>query len=128
MNDTQNNINKFQDILNKGHNIYDNLNCSFIENNLNLMYRAMWDFAFETKVLCALSCCIGFFGEISVYSFLWVMHLWKKGDNINIYKSSNNKKKNKNYKISPPKEMDDESNTELVNSKNNNKYGDDDTD
>jgi hypothetical protein len=93
------------------------------------MYRAMWDFAFETKVLCALSCCIGFFGEISVYSFLWVMHLWNKGDNnINIYKSSNNKKKNKNYKISPPKEMDDESNTELVNTKNNNKYGDDDTD
>ena len=128
-NDIQNNINQFQDIINKGHNIYDNLNCSFIENNLNLMYRAMWDFAFETKVLCALSCCIGFFGEISVYSFLWVMHLWNKGDNnINIYKSSNNKKKNKNYKISPPKEMDDESNTELVNTKNNNKYGDDDTD
>ena len=128
-NDIQNNINQFQDIINKGHNIYDNLNCSFIENNLNLMYRAMWDFAFETKVLCALSCCIGFFGEISVYSFLWVMHLWNKGDNnINIYKSSNNKKKNKNYKISPPKEMDDESNTELVDTKNNNKYGDDDTD
>jgi len=73
-------INYFKPIFERDGNIYDNMNCSFIYNNINLMYRAMWDFSWETRILCALSCCIGFFGEIAVYSFLWVMHLWKIDD------------------------------------------------
>ena len=71
-------INYFKPIFERDGNIYDNMNCSFIYNNINLMYRAMWDFSWETRILCALSCCIGFFGEIAVYSFLWVMHSWKR--------------------------------------------------
>ena len=116
----------FEPVVNKGLNIYDNLNCSFIDNNINLMYRAIWDFAWETRVLCALSCCIGFFGEIAVYSFLWVMHLWSKEDNNynNKYNSMNNIKKKKKFNISPPKDNEDESNTELANVKNN-KYNND---
>ena len=97
-------------------NIYDGLNCYFIQNNLNLLYRAMWDFSWEVRILCALSCCIGFFGEISVYSFLWVMHLWKREDNnyisydkkkVNNDISNKRKKKIKNI-IAPPKDIDDE--------------------
>ena len=67
-------INYFQSIFERDGNIYDNMNCSFIYNNINLMYRAMWDFAWETRILCALSCCIAFFGEISVLSFLYAMY------------------------------------------------------
>ena len=117
----------FQKILKRGENIYDQIKCSFVGYDINLMYRAMWDFAWETRILCALSCCIGFFGEIAVYSFLWVMHLWRRDDNnYNSYNKSYNKikvnnditnkrkKKIKNI-IAPPKDIDDDvTNTELA--------------
>ena len=131
----------FKNELENGYNIYDNWNCSFINNNLNLMYRAMWDFAWETRILCALSCCIGFFGAIGVYSFLWVMHLWKREDNsyneYNSYKKnkkgnndkpSNNRQNKKYKKISPPRDIEDENQSELVNTLrfNENKNNNDD--
>ena len=74
------------------------MNCSFIYNNINLMYRAMWDFSWETRILCALSCCIGFFGEIAVYSFLWVMQLWKRDGYIGPHKNK--------HKVPPPSQLD----------------------
>lgn len=127
-------INTFQNEIERGLNIYDNLNCSFVNNNLNLMYRAMWDFAWETRILCALSCCIAFFGAIAVYSFLWVMYLWKREDN-NYNKIYNNNydinqkphnQKNRKYKISPPKDFSEEYNSELVNTRKNNDNNEDD--
>ena len=75
--DYEDDINKFEDLVEQTGNIYANFNCSFIHNNIKLMYNALWDFAWETRVLCALSCCIGFFGIFAVYSFLWSMYLWK---------------------------------------------------
>ena len=110
----------FEKKINNGMNIYDQLNCSFVGYNLNLMYRAMWDLAWETNILCALSCCISFFGVIAVYSFLWVMYLWRRDDNdyksFHKIKTDNNifnKNKNKKTKIiAPPKEIDDEKSVE----------------
>ena len=125
-------IKYFKEKIRRDSNIYDTFNCTFINNTINLMYRGLWDFAWETRILCALSCCIGFFGAISVYSFLWSMYFWKKDDeytsNNNDYRPynnnisnniPNNNKKQKYRKISPPKDVDDESNTELVTTKNN---------
>ena len=117
--------------INKDGNIYAHMNCSYLNSTINIMYRAMWDFSWETRILCALSCCISFFGIIAVYSFLWVMHLWKRDDgnayssskNKNFYNSKNNKKTKKF--ISPPKDYDnnegsdEESMTELPNKKYN---------
>ena len=91
-------INYFKPIFERDGNIYDNMNCSFIYNNINLMYRAMWDFSWETRILCALSCCIGFFGEIAVYSFLWVMQLWKRDGYIGPHKNK--------HKVPPPSQLD----------------------
>ena len=107
-------ITYFKNKIRKDVNFYDTLNCTFINNTINLMYRGLWDFAWEARILCALSCCIGFFGAIAVYSFLWSMHFWKKDDN-----NLNYKKKKTIRKIAPPKDVDDESNTELVTTKNN---------
>ena len=129
----------FKPIINRGDTIYDNLDCSFVNNTINLMYRAIWDFSWETRILCALSCCIGFFGAIAVYSFLWVMELWNKdggyyNNNYNRYNNNNNyinnnnnnviqpnktqKRKIKKMKVPPPQDLDDESHTELANCKN----------
>jgi uncharacterized protein with PIN domain len=82
-------INNFKDVVNRNGNIYDIFDCRFINNEINLMFRALWDFSWETRILCALSCCIGFFGAIAVYSFLWTMHLWNKN---NGYDEGHNKK------------------------------------
>ena len=120
-------INYFKPKIEQVGTIYANLNCSFINNSINLMYRAMWDFAWETRILCALSCCIGFFGIFAVYSFLWVMHLWRRDDinnyNMTYKKISNNNQgysPKKNKRIRPPKDIVDDNSTELVNT--NDKY------
>ena len=70
-------INYFESIFERNGNIYDNMNCSFIYNNINLMYRALWDFAWESRILCGLSCCIAFFGEIAVLSFLYTRYNYR---------------------------------------------------
>ena len=95
--------NYFKDMVNRDGNLYDKLDCSFINNEINLMFRALWDFAWETRILCALSCCIGFFGAIAVYSFLWTMHLWNKN---NGYDEGHNKKQ----KFLPKKKVPRQSN------------------
>ena len=123
-------IEYFKPIIKRGDSIYDNLDCGFVNNTVNLMYRAIWDFAWETRILCALSCCIGFFGAIAVYGFMWAMHLWKK-DDINHYGyiNNNNNYNNNNYnnynntmspnnkkrllKKAPPPEIDKEKSIEL---------------
>ena len=98
----KNDINKFEDLVEQTGNIYANFNCSFIHNNIKLMYNALWDFAWETRILCALSCCIGFFGIFAVYSFLWSMHLWE----LQAYRPLvNNRKK-------VPNEKDDNSDSD----------------
>ena len=50
------------------------LDCSFLKSDLHMMYRTIYDLSVEARILCALSCCIGFFGAIFVYFFLLVLH------------------------------------------------------
>ena len=121
-------INYFKPMVEQTGTIYGNFNCSFVNNTIHLMYRAIWDFSWETRILCALSCCIAFFGIIAVYSFLWSMHLWKKEDNYYNSEYNNNKKsknfnfnKNKTLKkkfIPAPKDNVSENNSELKNDDN----------
>ena len=127
-----NTIENFKPILKNNINIFDMLNCHFIEYNINLMFNALWDLSWESRILCVLSCCIGFFGEIAVYGFLWTMYLWNRGENDynnnNGYKKQINNKKNKKNnsknnskynKIRGPRESEYESSNELTNVKNN---------
>ena len=68
--------------------IFGSFNCTFLKSDLHMMYRTLFDLSFEARILCALSCCIGFFGAIFVYFFLLVMHhynnelFFDKGQNI----------------------------------------------
>lgn len=74
-------LTKYQKITNSTGSIYSILNCSFIKSEFNLLYNALWDFSWETRVLCALSCFIAFFGVLGVYGFLWSMYIWRRSDN-----------------------------------------------
>lgn len=48
--------------------------CGFLENDLNMTYRAIYDISKESKILSALSLTSSFFGAIAVYFYLLVMH------------------------------------------------------
>lgn len=104
---------EFQKIISASGSIYGNSNCKFIKNNLNLLYNAMWDFSWETRILCALSCCIAFFGAIAVYFFLFVMHFYKRDEYTGYKKEKllkdkpikSIKKREIKNKIAPPKEI-----------------------
>ena len=54
--------------------LFGSFDCGFLNNYLNIMKMVMYDTSIESRILCALSCCIGFFGAIAVYFLLWTMH------------------------------------------------------
>ena len=54
--------------------LFGSFNCEFLKSDLNMIYRTLYDLSVEARILCALSCCIGFFGAIAVYFFLLVIH------------------------------------------------------
>ena len=48
--------------------------CKAIRRDVNLLYWALDDASIESRKLCAVSLCISFFGAVTVYFFLLVMH------------------------------------------------------
>jgi hypothetical protein len=59
---------------------FDSFNCSFLKSDLSMIYNALYDLSVESRILCALSCCIGFFGAIAVYFYLLVMYHYNNTD------------------------------------------------
>ena len=54
--------------------LYGSLNCGFLQTDLNLIYRALYDASVESRILAACSLCASFFGAVAVYFYLLVMH------------------------------------------------------
>ena len=54
--------------------LFGSLNCGFLQTDLNLIYRALYDASVESRILAACSLCAAFFGAISVYFYLLVLH------------------------------------------------------
>ena len=54
--------------------LFGSFNCTFLKSDLNMMYKTLFDLSIEARILCALSCCISFFGAIFVYFFLLTLH------------------------------------------------------
>lgn len=54
--------------------LFGNFECSFLKSDLAMVYRTFFDLNIEARILCALSCCIGFFGAVYVYFYLLVLH------------------------------------------------------
>ena len=71
----------YRNIYNSTGSVYSILKCDFIGYEFNLLYTALWDFSWEARILCTISCFIGFLGVIGVYGFLWTMHSWRRDDN-----------------------------------------------
>ena len=54
--------------------LFGSLDCSFLKSDLAMVCKTLYDASVEARILCALSCCIGFFGAVFVYFFLLVLH------------------------------------------------------
>ena len=70
----KNNCAKFPELAIREGGLFGSFNCTFLKSDLNMMYRTLFDLSVEARILCALSCCIGFFGAIAIYFFLLVLH------------------------------------------------------
>ena len=51
----------------------DSFDCGFLKNDVSMIYNTLYDLSIECRILCAISCCIAFFGEIVVNSYLLTM-------------------------------------------------------
>ena len=51
-----------------------NLDCSFLESDLNHLYKTLNDASLESQKLSAISLCAAFFGAVAIYFYLLVMH------------------------------------------------------
>ena len=70
-------INEFNSLVNRAGReggLFGSFDCGFLKSNLNLLYTALYDASVESRILCAVSLCSSFFGAVSVYFFLLVMH------------------------------------------------------
>ena len=88
----------------------DSFDCSFLQNDLNLMYNALYDLSIQSRILCAISCCIAFFSEIFTYFYLLSIYHYNcvefKEGNIQF---SRRKKDNDNSEMSSKNEFMDKS-------------------
>ena len=58
--------------------IFGFFDCGFLDNDLDMVYRALYDMSKESKILFGLSLTSSFFGAIAVYFYLLVLHHYNK--------------------------------------------------
>ena len=89
----------------------DSFDCGFLKNDVTMIYNILYDLSVESRILCVISCCIAFFGEIVVNAFLLTMYHYnntefKEGNKPPIAKRNVSKR---NIEISSRKEFLDKS-------------------
>ena len=67
-------FNDLVDFASQKGGLYGSLNCGFLQTDLNLIYRALYDASVESRILAACSLCASFFGAVAVYFYLLVLH------------------------------------------------------
>ena len=89
----------------------DSFDCGFLKNDISMIYNILYDLSVESRILCVISCCIAFFGEIVVNAYLLTMYHYnntefKEGNKPPIAKRNVSKR---NIEISSRKEFLDKS-------------------
>ena len=54
--------------------LFGSFKCGFVQTDLNLIKRALYDASVESRILAACSLCASFFGAVAVYFYLLVLH------------------------------------------------------
>ena len=56
----------------------EKLNCGFLKTEIQILYDSLYELSIESRISCALCCCIGFFIEFSVAFYLLVLYHYNK--------------------------------------------------
>ena len=67
-------FNYLVNIASKEGGLFGSFDCGFLKSHLNLLYTALYDASVESRILSALSLISSFFGAVTIYFFLLVMH------------------------------------------------------
>ena len=96
-------LNQFQELniteYDDNNNFLDSFNCGFLKNDLAILYNTLYDLSIESRILCGLSCCIGFIGEISIYFYLLSIYHYDKNEFKDGDRNYSNIKKMKRERI-----------------------------
>ena len=101
----QNNDNITKDIEELGIEV-SSFDCGFLKNELQILYDTLYELSIESRISCAICCCIGFFGEISVLFYLLVMYH---------YNNEQFKDGDDNFRLRQRRKYDQESQDEFMN-------------
>jgi len=52
----------------------DKLNCGYLKTEMQILYDTLYELSIESRISCALCCCIGFFIELSIAFYLLVLY------------------------------------------------------
>ena len=85
----------------------------FLKNDVNLVYNSLYDLSVQSRILFALSCCIGIFGEVFVNFYLLSMYHYNNNEftegRLETGRKSRNKIKKANIDVSSRNEFLDKS-------------------
>lgn len=70
--------NKIEQSYQSQESLLKSLDCGFLKSDLNILYNSLYDLSVECRILCVLSCCIAFFGEVLVNFYLLSMYHYNK--------------------------------------------------
>ena len=52
----------------------EQLNCTYLKNEMQILYDSLYELSIESRISCVLCCCIGFFLEFSIAFYLLVLY------------------------------------------------------
>ena len=87
----------------------DSFDCGFLKSDVSMIYNTLYDLSIESRILCALSCCIGFFGEIVVNAYLLSMYHYNNTEFQEGNKEPTRRNRKRNIDVSSRNEFLDKS-------------------
>ena len=100
----------------------ENYNCNYLKNEVQILYDALYEASIKSRISCALCCCIGFFGEISIIFYLLTMYHYNNEQfNEGIINNSKNNTREKKPKFDMESQNEFMDKSRPANIKKNNK-------
>jgi hypothetical protein len=87
----------------------DSFDCGFLKSDISMIYNTLYDLSIESRILCAISCCIAFFGEIAVNAYLLSMYHYNNTEFREGNKEPTRRNKRRNIDVSSRNEFLDKS-------------------
>ena len=94
--------------LNKLMDNIETLNCGFLKNELQILFDCLYELSIESRISCALCCCIGFFIEVAINFYLLVIY------HYNNQQFKEGKDNQGQFKINQQRKFDMESQNEFM--------------